>query len=151
MIRAPYAAIGNGVRFRRETITRDRSGGAPRDHRRRHPLGGQPRGGPRGGTTTWRRLPGLAEAGHEFYSIAGANAVREILPTFRSGRAVIGICGTPYKCPPAPSEAALLLDDHLRAMGVREAVEITVVSPFGIPAPAVARDVRPRSWPWFAG
>src|SRR5260370_23503092 len=56
--------------------------------------------------------PGLAES-NEFYSVAGAARVREILPTFTKGRALIGVCGSPYKCPPAPSEAALLLHDYL--------------------------------------
>ena len=56
--------------------------------------------------------PGLAEAGHEFYTVAGAERLREALPSFRHGRAVVGVCGVPYKCPPAPSEAARVADDH---------------------------------------
>jgi sulfide:quinone oxidoreductase len=79
--------------------------------------------------------PGLAEAGNEFYSVAGAERLREVLPTFTAGRAIVGVCGAPFKCPPAPSEAALLLDDDLRARGVRDAVTIQVVIPFGIPIP----------------
>ncbi len=79
--------------------------------------------------------PGLAEAGHEFYSVAGAEALREALPRFRSGTAVVGVCGAPFKCPPAPSEAALLLDESLRERGVRDDVRIQVVIPFGAPVP----------------
>ena len=79
--------------------------------------------------------PGLAEAGHEFYSIPGAEAVREVLPSFSSGTAIVGVCGAPFKCPPAPSETAFLLDEHLRARGVRDAVRIQVVIPFGAPVP----------------
>ena len=79
--------------------------------------------------------PGLAEAGNEFYSVAGAEIVRDILPGFRSGTAIVGICGTPFKCPPAPSEAALLLDEYLRDRGLRDAVTIQVVMPFGRPVP----------------
>jgi sulfide:quinone oxidoreductase len=79
--------------------------------------------------------PGLAEDGNEFYSIAGAARVREILPTFRKGRALIGVCGSPYKCPPAPSEAALLLHDYLSTRGVRGACEITLAIPLGTPVP----------------
>jgi sulfide:quinone oxidoreductase len=79
--------------------------------------------------------PGLAEAGHEFYSVAGAEAVRELLPSFRAGTAIVGVCGAPFKCPPAPSETALLLDEHLRARGLREEVRIQVVIPFGAPVP----------------
>src|SRR5438477_5090563 len=74
--------------------------------------------------------PGLAEAGNEFYSVAGAERLGELLPKFSSGRVIVGICGAPYKCPPAPSEAALLLHDHLVARHVRDACEITLVTPF---------------------
>jgi sulfide:quinone oxidoreductase len=79
--------------------------------------------------------PGLAEAGHEFYSVAGAEAVREILPSFLAGTAIVGVCGAPFKCPPAPSEAAILLDEFLRGRGVRDDVTIKVVIPFGTPVP----------------
>jgi sulfide:quinone oxidoreductase len=79
--------------------------------------------------------PGLAEAGHEFYSVPGAFALRSILPTFSKGRAIVGVTSTPFKCPPAPSEAALLLHDYLTARGVRDACEITLVLPFGVPIP----------------
>jgi len=79
--------------------------------------------------------PGLVEAGHEFYSVPGAEALREILPSFRAGTAIVGVCGPSFKCPPAPSEAALLLDEFLRERGVRDDVRIQVVIPFGTPIP----------------
>lgn len=79
--------------------------------------------------------PGLMEGGHEFYSFAGAERVREVLPTFSSGHAIVGVAAAPFKCPPAPSEAALLLHDHLTKRGVRDACEISLVIPFGAPIP----------------
>jgi sulfide:quinone oxidoreductase len=79
--------------------------------------------------------PGLAEGGNEFYSVAGAARLAEIIPTFSSGHAVIGVCGAPFKCPPAPSECALLLHDALSARGVRDACEISFVIPLGTPVP----------------
>src|SRR5712691_10919348 len=79
--------------------------------------------------------PGLAEAGNEFYSVAGAERLAEALPTFSGGRAIVGVCGAPFKCPPAPSEAALLLHDYLSTRGVRAACEISIVIPFGTPVP----------------
>jgi sulfide:quinone oxidoreductase len=79
--------------------------------------------------------PGLAEAGNEFYSLAGAGRLAEVLPTFSRGRAIIGVCGAPFKCPPAPSEAALLLHEYLSARGVRDDCEISIVIPFGSPVP----------------
>lgn len=78
--------------------------------------------------------PGLQVA-NEFYSVAGANVLREILATFSKGRAIIGVCGAPFKCPPAPSECALMLHDFLTARGVRTQCEITLVLPLPSPVP----------------
>jgi sulfide:quinone oxidoreductase len=79
--------------------------------------------------------PGLTEGGHEFYSVQGAARLREVLPTFSTGRAIVGVTSTPFKCPPAPSEAALLLHDYLTERGVRDACQISLVMPFGVPIP----------------
>jgi len=79
--------------------------------------------------------PGLTEGGNEFYSVQGASRLREVLPTFSKGRAIIGVTSTPFKCPPAPSEAALLLHDYLTKRGVRDACQISLVMPFGVPVP----------------
>lgn len=79
--------------------------------------------------------PGLAEGGYEFYSANGAQRVRDILPSFTSGTAVVGVLGSVFKCPPAPNEAALLLHDYLTERGVRDAVAIYLVSPLGSPIP----------------
>jgi sulfide:quinone oxidoreductase len=79
--------------------------------------------------------PGLGEGGNEFYSVAGAERLAELLPEFTSGKAVIGVCGAPFKCPPAPSEAALLLHDYLTGRGVRERCEISILMPLPSPVP----------------
>jgi sulfide:quinone oxidoreductase len=79
--------------------------------------------------------PGLAEGGNEFYSVAGAERLAAIIPTFAGGHAVIGVCGAPFKCPPAPSECALLLDDELTARGVRGDCQISFVIPLPSPVP----------------
>ena len=79
--------------------------------------------------------PGLIEGGNEFYSFAGAERLQEVLPTFSSGHAIVGVTSAPFKCPPAPSEAALLLHDHLTTRGVRDACKISLVMPFGAPIP----------------
>jgi len=86
--------------------------------------------------------PGLTEGGNEFYSVAGAERLREVLPTFSKGRAIVGVTSTPFKCPPAPSEAALLLHDYLTARGVRDACEISLVMPFGVPIPPAPASSR---------
>ena len=78
--------------------------------------------------------PGLADA-NEFYSVAGAQRLRDVLPTFIRGNALVGVCGAPFKCPPAPSECALMLHDYLAGRGVREDCEISFVLPLGSPVP----------------
>jgi sulfide:quinone oxidoreductase len=79
--------------------------------------------------------PGLVEVGHEFYTVAGAFAAREVLDRFEGGRVVVGVTSTPFKCPPAPSETALLVHDYLSKRGLREASEIALVMPLGRPIP----------------
>jgi sulfide:quinone oxidoreductase len=79
--------------------------------------------------------PGLRGGVDEFYSVRGAEHLRDVVPTFSSGRALVGVCGAPFKCPPAPSETALLLHDHLTERGVRDACEIRLVMPFSTPIP----------------
>jgi len=79
--------------------------------------------------------PGLKETGHEFYSFEGAQQLRELIFGFSHGHAIIGVCSAPFKCPPAPSEAALLLHDYLLKKGVRGGCEISIVIPFGLPIP----------------
>jgi sulfide:quinone oxidoreductase len=77
--------------------------------------------------------PGLA--GNEFYSVEGAARLATVIDSFAGGHVVVGVCGAPFKCPPAPSECVLLMHDHLVQRGVREASEITFVIPFGTPVP----------------
>lgn len=79
--------------------------------------------------------PGLIECGNEFYSMEGAEKLSSILPTFTHGNAVVGVTSAPFKCPPAPSEAALLLHDYLVKKGLRDRCSISLVIPFGLPIP----------------
>jgi sulfide:quinone oxidoreductase len=79
--------------------------------------------------------PGLLEAGHEFYTVAGAFALRDVLAEFAGGRVIVAVTSTPFKCPPAPSETALLLHDYLTERGLRDASHISLVMPMGVPIP----------------
>ena len=78
--------------------------------------------------------PGLADS-TEFYSVEGAERLAQLLPEFSGGRAIVGVCGAPFKCPPAPSETALLLHDYLMRRGIRDDSEISFVIPFATPVP----------------
>jgi sulfide:quinone oxidoreductase len=79
--------------------------------------------------------PGLVEDGHDFYTEAGAFALREVLDAFPGGHVMVGVTSTPFKCPPAPSETVLLLDELLRDRGVRERSRISLVLPLPRPVP----------------
>ena len=80
--------------------------------------------------------PGFREGGFEYYSIAGAERMRDVaLKQFSGGTVLIGVLGQPYKCPPAPFEGAFLLHDHLVERGLREETEIKVIAPMTAPVP----------------
>src|SRR3954451_22933485 len=79
--------------------------------------------------------PGLVEGGHEFYTVDGAFAARDVVESFGGGRVVVGVTSTPFKCPPAPSETALLVAEYLEERGLRERSEVALVMPMGIPIP----------------
>ena len=134
-VRLPYRAIAKpGVRFLRETIT-----AIDPEARRVTTNAGVHEADvlvvALGADYDFDATPGLAEGPNEFYSVEGAARLAEVLPTFSRGRAIVGVCGAPFKCPPAPSEAALLLHDYLSERGLREACEILLVMPFGSPVP----------------
>src|SRR4051812_31942759 len=79
--------------------------------------------------------PGLVEGGYEFYTEAGAFALRDVLADFDGGHAVIAVTSTPFKCPPAPSETALLMHDFLTDRGLRDRSRISLVMPMPVPIP----------------
>jgi sulfide:quinone oxidoreductase len=59
-----------------------------------------------------------------------------VLPTITSGNVIVAVLSEPFKCPPAPCEAAMLLDEYFSGRGVRDNINISVISPWGIPIPA---------------
>jgi sulfide:quinone oxidoreductase len=134
-VRLPYADfVKPGVRFLRETVT-----AIDPDARRVTTNAGIHHADvlviALGADYDLDATPGLANGGSEFYSVDGAERLRGVLATFTRGRAIVGVCGAPFKCPPAPSEAALLLHDYLAERGVRDECEISLVMPFGTPVP----------------
>lgn len=134
-VKLPYADLAKpGVRFVKETIVEI----DPQARRVRTDAGAYEADAlviALGADYDLGATPGLAEHGSEFYSVAGAERMAQLLPDFTSGRAVIGVCGAPFKCPPAPSETALLLHDHLTELGVRGDCEITFTIPLPSPVP----------------
>lgn len=78
--------------------------------------------------------PGLAAGGYEFYTDAGAFSQRDTIANFGGGRVIVGVVSAPFKCPPAPSETALL-HDMLSTRGLRDRSSVSLVMPFGRPIP----------------
>ncbi len=79
--------------------------------------------------------PGLVEGGYEFYTVPGAFALRDVLADFDGGRVIVAVTSTPFKCPPAPSETALLMHDFLTDRGLRDGSHISLVMPLPVPIP----------------
>ena len=73
-------------------------------------------------------IPGLSRAAINIYDTDGLTEARKALTSFSGGRLVIAICRMPYKCPAAPYETALISDNVLRSIGVREKTEIEIVT-----------------------
>jgi sulfide:quinone oxidoreductase len=88
--------------------------------------------------------PGFREGGFEYYSLAGAERLREVVAEFEAGTVLISVLGHPFKCPPAPFEGAFVLHDTFVRRGVRDAVEIRMTFPMAAPVP-VTKEVSQ----WF--
>lgn len=92
------------------------------------------------------RIPGLAQAGHNFYSLAGAATLHDARLAVNRGRIVVLIAALPFKCPAAPNEAAMLLEYDCRKRGVRDSVQLDLYTPEHGPMPvagqAVSRALR---------
>lgn len=92
------------------------------------------------------RIPGLKEAGHNFYSVEGALSLYEDLQRLQAGRVVVLIADVPFKCPAAPYEGAMLIDYFLRKRGLRDQVDVSIYAaepaPMGVAGPEVSQGVR---------
>ena len=73
--------------------------------------------------------PGFLKYAKNLYTESGCAEIRDQLRTVKSGTVTILVCGLPFKCPPAPYESSMIIDDILRKRGVRESVRIQVVTP----------------------
>lgn len=91
-------------------------------------------------------IPGLKEAGHDFYTLAGAEALRDAFDGFAGGKLVVLTAAPAYKCPAAPYEAAMLLESACRKRGIRDKTQLALFAaepgPMGVAGPAVSAAVR---------
>lgn len=80
-------------------------------------------------------MPGYATAAHNFFDLDGAARLWEAIQRFPGGRVAVVVTALPYKCPAAPYEAALLIEDALRRRGMRERTEVVMFTPESQPMP----------------
>jgi sulfide:quinone oxidoreductase len=91
-------------------------------------------------------IPGLPESGHDFYTLEGAEALRDAFARFSGGKLVVLTAAPAYKCPAAPYEAAMLLEHACRKRKIREKTQIDLYAaepgPMGVAGPEVSKAVR---------
>jgi len=85
-----------------------------------------------GAEMDFQQIPGLSSA-HTFYTVDGANALRRAFEDFPGGRLMILIPSVPFKCPPAPYEAAMLFQDELGKRNLPVKAEVAVHTVEGAP------------------
>lgn len=76
-----------------------------------------------------QKVPGLSDGGYNFYTLEGAEALRDARLKVREGRIIILVSGTPFKCPAAPYEAAMLIEYDCRKRKVRHDMQIDLYTP----------------------
>lgn len=91
-----------------------------------------------------RQVAWLTDRAHNLYDPAALPAMRQALDGLEQGRVLVTVLGLPYVCPPAPFEAAFLVDERLRQAGRREAVEVAVAGPMPTPLPVAGADASQR-------
>jgi len=78
-------------------------------------------------------IDGLPEAkfknAFDFYTLEGATKLAEALRKFEGGKLVLDIAEMPFKCPVAPLEFIYLADWYFHERGIRDKVEIRLVTP----------------------
>jgi sulfide:quinone oxidoreductase len=91
-------------------------------------------------------IPGLVEAGHNFYTLEGAQSLRDALKEFTGGKVIVLTAAPLYKCPAAPYEAAMLIEDSLRKRGIRGRATIEMYAaepaPMAVAGPAVSDAIK---------
>lgn len=82
-------------------------------------------------------------AGDRSFDLYDGNAlpgIHRALDEITAGAVMVSILGMPFKCPPAPFEAALIVDEVLRKRGVRDSVDVVVSTPAPITLPVAGPD-----------
>ena len=83
----------------------------------------------------------LENGGSNLYDVEQVPKLREKILSLKKGRIVICITSVPYKCPPAPYEASLLINDILVKNGTRDSIDIEIYTPTPIALPVAGAKV----------
>jgi sulfide:quinone oxidoreductase len=86
------------------------------------------------------KVSGFESAFH-MYALEDAKKLRDVLSSFKGGLVRLVVSSTPFKCPAAPYEAAMLIDYHLRGKGLRDKSDIQIFTPEPLPMPVAGPDV----------
>lgn len=78
-------------------------------------------------------IPGFQQYAFNVYDARDIPRAAQALSEFPGGRLLIGIFGAPYKCPPAPYEMALLINDTLKARDIQASIEVFTPQPMSLP------------------
>ncbi|MGH9953522.1 MAG: NAD(P)/FAD-dependent oxidoreductase, partial [Nitrososphaeraceae archaeon] len=79
--------------------------------------------------------------GINLYDADQIPSLREKLLSLKNGRIVICIASVPYKCPPAPYEASLLINEILLKNGSRGSVYVDIYTPTPIALPVAGTKI----------
>jgi len=83
----------------------------------------------------------INNGGFDLYDAELIPTLREEILSLKDGRIVICIVDIPYKCPPAPYEASLLINDILVKNGTRNSVDIDIFAPTPIALPVAGTKI----------
>jgi sulfide:quinone oxidoreductase len=87
------------------------------------------------------KIQGWDDSIHTFYNLEGAERLHETLKIFSGGKVALVISSMPYKCPGAPHEGVMLVEDFLKSKGIREKVEISLFTPESQPLPVAGPEL----------
>jgi sulfide:quinone oxidoreductase len=87
------------------------------------------------------KVPGFVERGYNLYDPQQVPKLREQLMSTNRGKVAVAIMGMPYKCPPAPYEASIIISNLLARGGKKESIEIDLYAPAPIALPVAGPQI----------
>ncbi len=99
-----------------------------------------------GADLDYAQIKGFKESAISFYDLEGAVKLRDALNSFSGGKVAILISRVPFKCPAAPYECSMILENYFRKRGIRDNVELSIYTaepqPMPVAGPAIGEAVK---------